>query len=203
MRTAVEDLRHATHDLHQALEETQIAQDLLSPQLTLNRYAQILGHWARSWGALEASLDDALFAQSVGHLLCTPRAMLAQDDLRCLGYAATAPLPSFATTDSLRVDVPGNRSALLGRCYVMRGAALGGQVIARRVSASLGLQQNKGVYFFAHAQNESLGWPQWCKELESWLREPQERALAVQEARHTFAFLLQTFRAASAQQVGA
>lgn len=196
MNPAMEELRHATQDLHQALEATAAAQDLLSSSLVRERYAHILRLWASSWAALEDSIHRSPWAQSMRHLLVTPRAVHALHDLRYLGFDADDVFPAGVASGQVQIAVPASQAALLGRCYVMRGAALGGRVIAKHLSRSLGFGQNQGSSFFSAGDAEVLSWPQWGKQLDLSLASSEDRQQAVQEARATFQFLLQTFTSA-------
>ena len=192
MNPSISQLRAQTRDLHIELEHTTIAQDLLSPQLTRARYAHILSVWHRAWIPLETAIWTSPWSQSLRQLLPARRAAKAEQDLHALGLNGLA-----NTTTNLdatfKPDVLDSEAALLGLCYVVRGSSLGGQVIARHLESTLGLNTAHGSSFFSPDTNESLTWPQWCHQLGPLLNDRAAKDRACAAARAAFSHLLTAF----------
>lgn len=202
MTSAIQVLRHSTHEHHAALERAPLARDLMLPQLTVPRYIEILGVWSHAWAALEQCIWASPLASEVSALLPPRRAQAAQDDLlfwRQRGYSVPAPAAKpHALLDALRpAQVPG----LLGVCYVAQGASLGAKVISAHLKKVLPLAGAQGSSFFAGEGQPSLSWPQWSKGLDVQLAEPDAVAQAVVWANATFIALQDAFAGAPAQEL--
>jgi len=193
MKTAVQELQKQTRELHQSLEQCAMACDLLSPALTLPRYSTILAVWFGAWTQLETCIWNSAWAASVPHLLPARRAAKAQHDLHILQSSAWPTLAAQSNKPPQLRMTTHSQAALLGVCYVVRGSALGGQVITRHLEQTLRLDRKGGASFFAPQDDEPLTWSQWGKQLEPLLSEPALRAEAAAAARQTFNFLLATF----------
>lgn len=186
-------LREGTHAGHAALEKTPLARDLLSNDISVARYVEILTAWVGAWTALEHCIGDSPFAQSVVELLPPMRAHLGHGDLQ---YWATQGYPVLKDPtgfDVLRKLAPGDRASLLGVCYVVRGASLGAQVIARHLLQVLPADAAQGIAFFSPGSIPALTWPQWVQTLNSHLETPDDVARAVVAANATFMGLYQVF----------
>jgi heme oxygenase len=202
--TATQVLRERTQVRHLALEQASLAQDLMSPHLTVPRYVDILGVWSSAWAALEQRLWESPLAFEVSNLLPPRRAHLAQGDLlfwQQQGYSVTMPTASAnSLIGALRpAEIPG----LLGVCYVARGASLGSKVISGHLHKVLPLSDHRGVSFFAHEADKSLTWPQWSQCFGAYLAEPAALAQAVVWADATFAALQDAFADAPSGRAGA
>ena len=202
MTSTTQVLRNSTHDRHAALERVPLARDLMSPQLTVRRYIEILCTWSSAWAALEQRIHASPLALKLGTLLPPRRAQLAQSDLlywQQQGYgAALAFSPSHEQIDALR---PASLGGLLGVCYVARGASLGSKLIAAHLGKVLALSPEQGMAFFAHDSAESLTWPQWSRGLDAQLAEPDALAQAVVWANATFFALQDAFASAPSEEM--
>lgn len=185
MTTVTQVLRERTQARHLALEQTRIAGDLMSPQLTLARYVEILSTWVGAWTALEDCIWTSAFASEVSALLPSRRSNLGQEDLRhwqTRGYAmACADVPIGEAFNHIRTT---DKASLLGVCYVVRGASLGGQVIARHLTKTLRLSEELGMTFFKPLDVQTPTWPAWSRALEEQITTPAalERAVVLAEA---------------------
>jgi heme oxygenase (biliverdin-IX-beta and delta-forming) len=191
-------LREGTHAGHAAMEQTALARDLMSPDVSVARYVEILATWVSAWAVLEDRIEASAFAPFVSALLPIRRAHLGHNDLQ---YWAEQGYPvrhiSAISVDELRQLEPADSSSLLGVCYVARGASLGAQVIARHLLQTLPPGAAKGITFFAPAAAPALSWPQWSHALNIHLETPAAVAQAVVWANATFAALNRAFSCAS------
>jgi heme oxygenase (biliverdin-IX-beta and delta-forming) len=176
-------LRAETAELHQALEERL---DLLGPGLTLERYAGVIAAFFGYYEPLETKLEmlEALVGPA-GVGLCR-RHLLLERDLVALGFC-DGPLRARRCSE---LPTLSRREHLVGCLYVLEGACLGGQVIARALKSRLGLGPRQGAAFFTGDGAGTRG--RW-NAFSSWLCD-EEQAGAVSEevvvaARDTFGTL--------------
>lgn len=161
-----EALRVATRAEHKALEAQPLMRRLLSPELTLVEYGQIL----RAQRAYYRDLEPALWPlerqlrerfPDVGYRYHSRLASLEQD-------CRTLQLPDdhdIRTGTSWRPPLDSAEEAL-GVLYVLEGASQGGRVIARALSRSLGLDRGNGAdFFYCHVTQD--GWTRLCPWLTS------------------------------------
>jgi heme oxygenase len=147
-------LRTATAELHRALEA---GIDLLSPQLSLDRYRLLLVAFHGYYVAIEPRLVG-LARETRSSLPIVARAGLLEQDLLSLGMRAEAiaAAPRCADLPALR-----DREHLAGCLYVLEGSRLGARMIARFVEEHLGLTRLHGCSFFAEeGQETSRRWTQ-------------------------------------------
>ncbi len=183
----LEALRKASSSKHAALENLL----RLDAALDRPRYVAVLRgfeSFLRGWEPhLRQALPEALalrFDESC-------RLQLLRRDLLELGAApstASLHLPS-------RLPLP-DTAAALGSWYVLAGSALGGQVISRRLSVSLGVTPDRGGAYF-HGWGTDTG-RRWREFRELLAREVPDsaaaRAEAAQSACATFDLLIETFQ---------
>jgi len=156
-------LRRATSAQHRTLDHG--LRYVLSPELSAARYGRLL---AALYGYY-IPLEDALAPLHTGTAVALKRrAPLLERDLRELGIEpARVPL----------CDCPpllANGDHLAGGFYVVEGACLGGQVIARAVRRQLGVRPAHGAAFFS-GDGARTG-ERW-KAVVAWL-EARERGAA-------------------------
>ncbi|MEO7910960.1 MAG: biliverdin-producing heme oxygenase [Roseiflexaceae bacterium] len=137
-------LKHATQLDHQAVEARV---DLLNRLGSLAEYRQLLERFWGFYAPIEAQLaaapEWARYGVDIQQRLKTPA--LAHD-LQMLGLSSTA-LAALPLCHNL--PVPDSFPHRLGCVYVLEGATLGGQIIARAVRERLGLMPGTGCGFFA------------------------------------------------------
>jgi len=195
--TATQSIRQTTQHLHSELEGTAIAKDLMSSQLTLTRYAHILGVWAEVWAALEKEVWSSVWASQISRLLPERRAGKARQDIDdVIALLKIKGIETGAASHSWKdLEAPASASApeLVGHCYVMQGSSLGGKVIARHLGETLGLHSEQGRSFFMHSGTAPLTWTQWCREADVRLATTNDRQEALKGASNAFTFLIQAF----------
>ena len=134
-------LRTATRSAHHAIDHHPLLAPLVRPELSLEHYGRVL----RSFLWLYTPLQDAFalsIAQAGGGFELADRVSWLQADLTRLGLNRDLPpepwlVPAMDSTEKL-----------VGALYVVEGSTLGGQVIARQLSASLGFTAQHGARFF-------------------------------------------------------
>lgn len=176
------ELRRATAAHHTEIE------DLLGLEgpFDLPRYGQVVR-------GFDAFLS--LWEPRVAHAL--PPALRPWFVARCRGRLATRDREALHLPPAhvdLALDLRGP-SAALGSMYVLEGAALGGQVIARRVAAQFGLGPEHGAAFFnGWGSRTGAMWREFQQVLERHDAEGGDRPAARAAAADTFEALTATFR---------
>jgi heme oxygenase len=157
---------------------------LLESPLSLARYRQVLEAFYGFYAPLEIGLSRLA---ATGPPLGVPlraRARLIENDLVALGLSTRelTELPRCTELPPLSC-----REHLAGCLYVLEGACLGGQVIARAVHRQLELSKESGASFFVgDADGTAARWRLVLTWLESLVREGARTAQIVATARATF-----------------
>jgi heme oxygenase len=136
-------LREATGPLHASIERTL---SLATFELSFPVYRRILGAFLGFYTPLEARLVREATQSGDIDLLGREKVALLRKDLRTLGATpeGLAALPLCRAVP--RID---GMPRALGCMYVLEGATLGGQLIARRLNEHLGIDVHSGGAFFA------------------------------------------------------
>lgn len=175
-------LRRATADHHRRLDQG--LSYILDERLTLHRYIDLLTALFGFYAPLEDSLSRWQAASPPLGLPLVWRASLLLRDLRAFGRApelspVCADVPEFTTADHVA-----------GAVYVVEGACLGGQVIARALRQRLGVGQENGAAFFTgDGAHTATRWKQVLAWLEERGRGPRDRDEIAASACRTFGTL--------------
>lgn len=175
-------LRRETRDLHDRIKANHRFARLMAPDLTRGEYrglvARLHGHHAPLEEALLPLLPAAF--QPERRL---PRRALLRADLRALGLAEAA-IDALPQCQAYRFRTP---AQALGALYVLEGAGLGGQVIARHLAATLRLGPEEGTAALVpHGAETGALWRQFRLALDG---AAVEAAGVVEAARFTFTTL--------------
>lgn len=137
-------LKAETAPLHERLDAT------VEPMLAdLARYRKLLASLRNAYGVIEHELaTHAVQLARAGYdLAARSKLRWLDDDLSVVGELVLATIPmTYSLSDA---------SAAFGAVYVIEGATLGGQVIARQVIPSLALAPERGCRFFSGYGSET------------------------------------------------
>ena len=176
-----ECLRESTRADHLRLEGVL---NLLDPELTRERYGLVLVGFHAFYSSLEAQLRR--------HHRATP--LTLNFDLPCRAPLLMADLTSLGISPVGQIDpsLPEIRtlSEFAGRLYVVEGAALGGQVLARHLADKWALDRDSGTAFFSGSGPLETG-RRWAQVL-TWL---ERVARSVANSHDMAASASATFRA--------
>ena len=174
-------LRQQTRGEHDAIEAEL---DLIGPALDLAIYRGRLARFHGFYLPLEASLRQPGHAvRGLPDAAGRHKTPWLAADLLCLDVEATA-LP--VCTDGLP-DLC-TEEARYGCHYVLEGATLGGQVIARHLRATLGIGPETGGRFFAgYGDRSGPMWQSFRNALAHFARQSSSPAAIVAGAIDTFA----------------
>jgi heme oxygenase len=176
-----QQLKRETATLHQRLE-AQLG--LLEPQLSLHRYRQVLETFYGFYAPLEISLARLAAAGPQLGFPLRARAGLIESDLVALGLSGRelAELPWCSELPPLSCA-----EHLAGCLYVLEGACLGGQVVARALQRQLGVAKGSGASFFVgDADGTTARWLLVLTWLEGLGRAGAPTEQIVASARATF-----------------
>lgn len=159
-----ERLRAATRSLHAEVERAGVMRALLRGQLDRRAYAQLLRNLHAIYAALEAGLVRHANDPQLASLCCERlfRCDALRDDLLFLhgeDWADAIPLTAAATQYAVHLQGLAERAPLMlaAHAYVRYlGDLNGGQMLARVVTKSLGLQPHQGVSFYEFGSTEAV-----------------------------------------------
>lgn len=170
------DLRESTRAQHVRIES---AVDLLNADLKLARYERLLAAFYGLYAPLERRLHRVADLDRDLRLERRHKSPALERDLRALGIRPeTVPLcpvlPEIGTSDRA-----------YGCMYVLEGATLGGQIISRHVSRTLGLTPERGCAFFSsYGPEVGAMWREFGRVLRS--HPIRDRGSVIAAARETF-----------------
>ena len=175
-------LRRKTLEQHRDLDRGLAY--LLSARLSPERYSDLLAALFGFYVPLEHSLESWAAASPPLGLALHRRADLLRRDLRAFERNAelcpiSAELPALTSLDHVA-----------GVIYVVEGASLGGQVIARQLRQRLGVGPDNGAAFFTgDGAGTAARWTQVLAWLEDQGRDRRRRESMAAAASETFGAL--------------
>jgi heme oxygenase (biliverdin-IX-beta and delta-forming) len=170
-------LKQETAPLHEQLEQQL---QLLRPDMTAAEYRTLLEHFYAFYRPWEERAVPLLERHLPGFMHQRSKVSLLEKDLRLLG--------SDVSTIRLDVQLPDTSSfpALLGSLYVMEGATLGGQILARHFQQQFRFTPEQGCAFFSsYGPDVGRNWLTFCEILTCHSSRENDDAI-VQSAMETF-----------------
>ncbi|WP_181700216.1 biliverdin-producing heme oxygenase [Chthonobacter albigriseus] len=174
----LERLKAETAPLHDRVEA---ASALMSPELTIGRYIDILA----AFQAFHAAWEPRIATLLADEALFDPRRKLALVN-RDLAHFGVAPGRRFHSADWLV-----GRAEAMGSLYVLEGSTLGGRVIARHLQRRFGLVAGAGAAYFS-SYGAAIGpmWTAFRARLEAF-SDPAHDDAIVAGAQATFTRLIE------------
>lgn len=189
------ELREKTRTEHTRIESVL----RLAQPMSAARYASVMNGFHEFLCRWEPRLATALPTHLRDWSAKRRRSGLAADDLRQLG-ARPCPRLADAADHAVRHIPMADAAGALGSMYVIEGSALGGQVIAPMLKASLGLTPATGAsYFHGHGPATGAMWRDFREVITRELGHDEASARsACLSALRTFAALCEVFERVSA-----
>jgi heme oxygenase len=173
-------LRERTAAIHAATEALPLMRNLLAEDASISDYRRYLQALYGVYLAVEPALYAAVSPTLLSRLGIRPKLPALQRDLDRLGVRG-AP-PASALRQRLRETVTGEPCAL-GGLYVLEGATLGGQQIARRLRQRWADQPQLPFAFLEHrAANPGHDWKRFRQTLTDWAQSNAADAEAGRDA---------------------
>lgn len=148
-QSLLQHLRQATRPYHQQIEQNDCLARLLAPDFSMAEYKNLLARMLGFFQPVEEAIDALPEAPSIQETLgCRHKTSWLMSDLRNLGLCeeAIARIPRISAPD---IPVVATLADAVGILYVLEGSTLGGQIISRYLSQSLGVGPEQGGRFYA------------------------------------------------------
>ena len=182
-------LKEATRPDHEATEQSV---NMGARTKTLDGYRQVLCQFLGFYEPAEARLAPILGDQPVLEFQARRKTHLIKNDLRALGMADTAieALPRYRQLPRVQA-IP----EAFGSMYVLEGATLGGQYIAKHLQNELKLAPGRGCDFFnSYGENVGPMWKAFREILDQAATNEENQETIITSARDTFSHFHRWFR---------
>jgi heme oxygenase (biliverdin-IX-beta and delta-forming) len=197
-------LREHTAAVHDATEDLPLMRHVLTQQPTPAGLAQYLGAMHGIYAAVEPALYAAVSPAQLTALGIRPKLPALRRDLATLGRLdgsmQTTPAGLESELRGLLTTAGGNaEAAALGGLYVLEGATLGGQLIARRLGEHWACDGPLPVAFLDfRAGHEQTDWRRFGAAVEDFAqRHPGKDAAVLDGALAVFALMHTAMRSAA------
>ena len=138
-------LKTETDTLHHKLQVNKVFEGLFTSTPSVNRYIELLKKFLGFYSILEANIACTKELNELGFDFEERRKThFIEKDLRILGLTEDELLNLPKCSDLPRVSTLGEA---LGCIYVLEGATLGAQQLARNLNQALGMNENNGCAF--------------------------------------------------------
>lgn len=174
-------LRYHTGTLHAELEKTPLSKALLDENVSIENYVAYLQKMRGVVDFYENKVFPVL-AETLPDLSERQKLSLIDADLSNLLPDTSEPL-LFKHPKALSPQVP----YALGCMYVIEGSTLGGKVIQKHISKTLGIEPGKGASFFDGYGNETGHfWKSFLATLQTYSSEHDADPSIIAGAADTF-----------------
>lgn len=177
MRT--ERFKEATKELHQQVEEENLARFIVDHSIDLETYKLLLLQNFLAYQKTEKAIEPFF-----GGYQGTKHKQL-QKDLDQLQVSQEAPDLRFSCKSAAEA---------FGAAYVVEGSALGGMVIAKHLHKCPGLSSLENHHFFNGDRDNLKAWNDFKNELSKQDFSEKEELEAIEKARETFRFFREVFQ---------
>jgi heme oxygenase len=174
-----EKFKEATKDLHQQVEEENLARFIMDHSIDLETYKLLLLQNFLAYQHTEEAI-----APFISGFEGTKHEQL-QKDLDELQISVVALEAGFSCS---------NRAEAFGAAYVVEGSALGGMVLARNISKCSGLSSVEKHHFFNGDKDNLKSWNNFKNQLSNQDFSEEEQVQAIEKAKETFRFFREVFR---------
>lgn len=159
-------LRERTAAIHAATEGLPLMRNLLADDASISEYCRYLRTVHGVYLTIEPPLYAAVSPPLLSRLGIRPKLPALQRDLERLGSKIA--LPASGSPRRLQSAIAGEPGAL-GGLYVLEGATLGGQVIARRLRQHWADRPGLSFDFLEHrAAGPGNDWTRFRRTLTAW-----------------------------------
>ena len=175
-------LKSETTVVHEKVMGESWAKRVLSSGYTRDEYIELLQKYYGFYLPLETvllTLPPSVFSMTrVKH-------RLLEEDLNFLACT-----PQSEKRFCARLPEIVDAASALGVCYVFEGATLGGQIIAKHLKLSLGLQDQTGLcFFYGYGAETGKRWSEFKTQAREIVRTPEDGAAMLEAALKTFQYL--------------
>ena len=177
MKTEI--IKEATKDLHQQVEEENLARFIMDHSIDLGIYKLLLLQNFLAYQKTEKAI-----APFISYFEGAKHEQLKKD-LDQLQVSEVTLDTGFSCS---------NRAEAFGAAYVVEGSALGGMVLARNIPKCSGLSSVEKHHFFNGDRDNLKSWNDFKNELSQQDFSEEEQMQAIEKAKETFRFFREVFR---------
>jgi heme oxygenase (biliverdin-IX-beta and delta-forming) len=175
-------LKEETSVVHTRLEKNSLLKTLLQADIQLGQYQHILGLFWGFFAPLESLVlsfrEIDLWLPDFAH---RRKAEWIRLDLQNMGLEVN---PNKMCNDLPRVRT---LDQALGCLYVMEGSTLGGNIIARHIHKTLGIEKDTGLAFFSgYGEQTSAKWKSFQQALGNYWQHTGKSDDIIGAAKETF-----------------
>ncbi|WP_408082741.1 biliverdin-producing heme oxygenase [Flavobacterium plantiphilum] len=159
----VDRLRLSTSALHKQLESLSLSQLIVSPEITVQKYAEYLQIMEPVVRDIELKVYPVI-SNLISDINRRKKLSLIREDLKVLGFSIT----NISTEFDADFEIP----FALGIMYVLEGSSLGGRVILKNIENQLGFTAECGAQYFAgYKENTGSLWKSFVSEMVRYEQE--------------------------------
>ncbi|WP_037373799.1 biliverdin-producing heme oxygenase [Salinimicrobium xinjiangense] len=176
----IQRLKEETRDLHEQVEEQNLARLIMDYSIDLNTYKQLLLQNYIAYQATENAIQNYLADYS------GKKHIQLKQDLVHLGVSPERHSKNIIFECHSKAEA-------LGAAYVVEGSTLGGMLLAKNIDKCKHLVSIDRHHFFNGNKDNLKDWKHFKKELEQYTFSNAEENEAVEKARDTFRFFQEVF----------
>ena len=159
----LDKLRLSTSPLHKQLESVPLSQIIVSPEITVQKYAEYLLVMEGIVKDVETKVYPVI-SNFISDIDQRKKLSSIQDDLKVLGFSVLNENTAFDAD----FEIP----FALGIVYVMEGSTLGGRVILKNIEKQLGFNADNGAkYFSGYKENTGSLWKSFLFDMVQYEQE--------------------------------
>ena len=175
-------LREATKQLHEEIEQDNLASKIMSHEIRLEEYKLLLLQNYIAYKITEEQIEQHLPNWE------SDKSLRLQKDLKNLKVS------SSVITDFQNIFSINNNFEAIGAAYVVEGSALGGMQISKELPHCNYLSEIQRHHFFTPERQSMEGWNSYLKRLRKLEFSEEEKSNAAQKARETFQLFRKVFK---------
>lgn len=176
----IERLKEETRDLHEQIEDKNLASRIMDHTIDLNTYKLLLLQNYLAYLQTETEIKKFL-PQYKGS-----KHLQIKQDLEQLNVSTKSP----SKNDSFECH---SMPEALGAAYVVEGSALGGMVLAKNIDKCPALEGVNRHFFFNGEKQNIKDWQEFKKQIEKCTFTKEEESVVIEKAKETFRFFERIF----------
>ncbi len=189
-------LREQTRPQHESIESAAPFKVLMSPELTIEQYAQIISFWYSYVKPCEELIrSNQTMAEAIPDIEARYKDSLLENDLNNLGIQPDT-LPASTITPPLH-----HTTDMLGFIYVMEGSSMGAQLIVHKLKEHSWYNEGITNFYAGYKKENGKMWSAFKKQLLALELSDAEEAQVVESAKQTFTTLEQWMNLQGQQQM--
>lgn len=181
----LDKLRLSTSPLHKQLESVPLSQVIVSPEITVQKYAEYLLVMECIVRDVEAKVYPVV-SNFISDINQRKKLSSIQDDLKVLGFSVLNETTEFDAD----FEIP----FALGIVYVIEGSTLGGRVILKNIEKQLDFNADNGAkYFSGYKENTGSLWKSFLFDMVQYEQEHDCGDAIIEGANFAFGIIHKRF----------